>query len=255
MQLATSFTKELAVALQPDEIQDRARMLARTIEEIADVEQEAKKIASQFGTKLKGLRQSATALAHTVSSGEEKRPALCSERADMRRFAIDTYRHDNGEVVETRVMTQDEVEEARQTNLFGGVRVATDAKPKSNLDVEAPAANDAAPPEAPADGETAEADANDDTAITDPDAVIAGKKPKRVKKPKGLNAVIGNDPSPIPEPAAGSLNVSDAPANGTHPLDPTLERIEKADAEAPAPPAAEAAEEEAIENATEEDFR
>lgn len=123
MDIQQGFTKDLPAKLTPEEIENRSRQLARQIESIADVEEEKSKIARQFGEKLKGMRLLAMTLAHAVSSGEESRPVLCSERADYRRFCIETYRHDTSEVVETRAMEADEAEEARQGHL-SFVRVA-----------------------------------------------------------------------------------------------------------------------------------
>lgn len=125
MEIETGFTKDLPAKLTPEEIENRARQLARQIESIAETEEEKSKIARQFGEKLKGMRLQAMTLAHAVSSGEEARPVLCSERADMRRFCVETYRHDTSEVVETRAMNAEEVEEARQGHL-AFVRVASD---------------------------------------------------------------------------------------------------------------------------------
>lgn len=122
MQLETGFTKELPAPLTPEEVENRSTQLARLLESIADTETEAKKIARQYSEKLKGMRLQAMTLAHAVSRREESRPVLCSERADYRRFTIETYRHDTGAVVESRAMEQDELEEARQGHLF--VRVA-----------------------------------------------------------------------------------------------------------------------------------
>ena len=123
MDIQQGFTKDLPAKLTPEEIENRSRQLARQIETIAEVEEEKAKNARQFGEKLKGMRLLAMTLAHAVSSGEEARPVLCSERADYRRFTIETYRHDTSEVVESKAMTADQVEEARQGHL-AFVRVA-----------------------------------------------------------------------------------------------------------------------------------
>lgn len=198
MELATSFTKDLPAKLTPEEVTTRSDTLARTIEEIADVETEKGKVSRQFAEKLKGLKLRSVTLAHAVSNHEENRPVLCSERADMRRFQVETYRHDTSEIVDTRAMTQDEVEEARQTNLFGGVRVNSDAKPKAKggLDLTSPS-GDAEPSPVPS-----ESVAETGATITDPAGVLGGDfvdgKPKRGRK-NGLRVVDSASTKATPE--------------------------------------------------------
>lgn len=207
MQLATSFVKDLPAKLNEEERQARSDALARLVEEIADVETEAKKIASQYGQKLKGMRQNMTALAHAVTQGEERRPVLCSERADMRRFTVETYRHDDGAVVDTRAMTQDEVEEASQANLFPsgtGIRVATEEK-KKGLDLVSPTLEsvEAKGEELRKGLEELHEDLTSGNAptIENPGAVLDGsaatpEKPKRTRRRRG-----GQD---VPEDAAAN---------------------------------------------------
>lgn len=223
MQLATSFTKDLVYPLSPGEIEERKTVLARVVEEIAEVDAEKGKVVKSFGDRLKALRERSLDLAHTINQGEEKRPVLCSERAEMRNFQVLTYRHDSGSIVDTRAMTPDEVEEARQGGLFadnGGVRVAS-IKPGLNLATPPAASNDDATSPPAAD---AAADGDVDGAITNPSGLLDGtqaKKAKRTRKNKNAEiapptptdtvgvAAIVRDPEPEDEDLGHDGDIDD----------------------------------------------
>lgn len=205
MQLETGFTKSLEAPLSDDEVKDRAHVLATTIGEIAETETEQKKVQSQFSQKLKKLRLRATELARIVETHREDRPVLCSERAQIRTFTIETFRHDTGQVVDTRAMDEEEIEGSRQTGLYdalggGGVRVGDEPK-KGSLDLGSPADPNDEKHEAPKGEAKAEeqSPAIAEAEITNPGGLLDGKEAaaaaKRAK-PRGMRLIKGEKNKP-----------------------------------------------------------
>lgn len=180
MQLATSFTKDLDYTLTPDEIRASKDRVVSLLVDLEDAEEEKARVTRQHAEKVKGLKRTLREETRRADTGKGRRQVLCSERAQTRTFTIETYRHDTGQVIDSRAMNADEVEEARQTGLFdgGGVRVA-DA-PKGGLDLAMPA-----PPEsgaAPIVG--SDAPDVDGAEITNPEGLLNGKEAKKGGKGK-----------------------------------------------------------------------
>lgn len=207
MQLATSFVKSLAFPLNDHEVEEEGRLLAQVTLEIETVEEEKATAVRGFGERLKKLRQRQTEHAHARSSRMKERPVLCSERAEMRRGEVETFRHDTGIVVDSRAMTPDEVEEARQGGLFSdhGSRGPRIAEGKGGLDLAAPAAPAATASEPAPDPDGGE--------ITNPDGVLDGTegKPKKGKRGK-KNADIA-PPTPTETLGVAAI-VTPAPISG-----------------------------------------
>ena len=122
-------TRQLEVKLSEDEVASKALQLARTLEEISDIEKQAKESARKFGEQLKTRRSSVELLARAVTSRKERRPVVVSERADERRFCVEIVRHDTMEVIDSRPMSTDEMEEARQGSLFARSTADSDDGP------------------------------------------------------------------------------------------------------------------------------
>lgn len=129
-------TKKLQVALSAEERELKTKELARTIEQIPVLELEAKEIAKKWSDRLKAEKARALDLAGCVSTGKETREIPVTERVDPRRFVVETIRHDTMEVISERALTQDEMEELRQGDLFTqhaeGTADATDRAPAND---------------------------------------------------------------------------------------------------------------------------
>ena len=209
MELKTAFTKDFDHDLTDEEIRVRSDALAALIEEIDEVDAERKEATSKFTRRLKEMRARASSLAHAVATKTEQRPVLCSERVQLRNFAIETYRHDTGKVVDIRSMNEEQIEESRQTGLFaglggqsGGPRVATEESgAKLPLSTPPPEEADAIdPPTRTVD--TPEAEPSPEAAITNPGGLLDGReaeaarkreKPARtVRRRAGLTVVDGD---------------------------------------------------------------
>lgn len=132
-------TRSLPVVLTEVEVHDRSQELARTVDEINDVEAEKKDVVKDFAKRLGEKRKRMNELANAITSGTEKRDIECSERVDERRHAIEIIRHDTLEVVETRPMTGEQIENLNQGHLF-------DRSAATTTEPEIP---DAAPTETP----------------------------------------------------------------------------------------------------------
>lgn len=199
MQLETGYTKDLDISLSDEEVADRGERLARAVAERKTVEEEKAKATRAFAERLKAIDLRVLQLTNAVNDRKEARPVLVSDRADLRRLLIETYRHDTGAVIDSRPMTQDELEEARQMNIFGpgvGVRVATEQRPPLAVVAPPPAETaagedtDGGPTVSEAEGEAETASdaaaGDDETAVTDPEGLLNGKaaKPKRKRARK-----------------------------------------------------------------------
>lgn len=207
-------TRELDVHLTDEEVQEKSEQLARVVAEISDLEEEKAKAVRGFSVQLKEKKRRLSELARNVTKREEMRPVLCYQRPDLRRFVIEIFRADNKQVIDSRAMTKEELEEARQGQLFDGnthvpIRVSTDPAPAKGLPLDQPPAA-----EASADDE----DVKPEAVITDPEDIINGKRGKKVaaeakpptmkktsskKKKRGMN-IGGAEGTEAPEAEAAT---------------------------------------------------
>lgn len=73
---------------------------------------------SGFNEDLKTLRKEQVTLLESISSGKARIEVQCYLERDERLNCMRTVRVDNGETVDTRALTADELNEERQGNLF-----------------------------------------------------------------------------------------------------------------------------------------
>lgn len=126
----TEMTKTLPVRLTEEEIALRSRMLAGAVKDREAVKLEAKASATEFKERLAEIESKITDAAEAVHTGKEHRLVVVYERIDARRFQIDIIRTDSGDIVESRAMTKEEIDDASQTKMFDGskTRVAVPAE-------------------------------------------------------------------------------------------------------------------------------
>lgn len=72
-----------------------------------------------FKSRLEAHENAEQDLGEKVRSREETRAVECFEKPDPERFVVELYRHDTGELVETRPMTAGERHEVVQATLPG----------------------------------------------------------------------------------------------------------------------------------------
>lgn len=111
--------KELPVKLAPEDVAARAQSLANRIEGVAKLKLEAAETAKGYKDRIKDEETAIAELANVVAHKREKRAVLCTINYDTRRHSVDTVRTDTGEIVDSRAMTAEEIEDANQGKLFG----------------------------------------------------------------------------------------------------------------------------------------
>lgn len=154
----TQDIRNLPCLLDDEDRALRGRWLASKLLTLEEVKAEASEKAKEYKTQKDGLEDEIAKLRDAVDTGKEVRPVPCTARPDARRFCIEIIRHDTLEVVETRAMTKDEIEEHQQPRLFDERSTAhgRDDRPPP----EAPPGNDTQPippGEVPAPAEGAQA--------------------------------------------------------------------------------------------------
>lgn len=97
--------------LTPDEIEDRAREIAGLHQEMARVDAERKAAAGVFRVKLKELDARMTELAVVLESGVEHRDVEVFVERDRAEKLLRIRRTDTGEVVESRAMGEEDLQE------------------------------------------------------------------------------------------------------------------------------------------------
>jgi hypothetical protein len=132
----------LPCQLTQEEIDTRGRLLARKVADLVELEDEKRAKVKEFTDQIKGIDEEIGKLSEAVNTGKERRPIPVSDKHDNRRFCVDTIRHDDLSVVESRAMTSEEVEKARNPTLFDERATA-----HSRDDEPAHAADTIAPPE------------------------------------------------------------------------------------------------------------
>jgi hypothetical protein len=108
MQTIGSFTKSLPVKLTQDELLQKSRELAGTVQDYATEESRQTDIKAQLKARLTELDAKRTQLAIVVARQEEYRDVRCEVVADPRTLMAHITRDDTGEVVETRRLTETE---------------------------------------------------------------------------------------------------------------------------------------------------
>ena len=102
--MAATIIRELECKLTQKEWRERARRLAQSPVERAGLETEAKRVASEYKTKIGKLEEEERRLASAVREGVEYRDVACHEEKRLEQNAMVLLRDDTGEVVEERPM-------------------------------------------------------------------------------------------------------------------------------------------------------
>ena len=101
-------TRKLPVQLTDDEIADSGRSVAKAVEQKAALQEEKK--AQTADIKLQG--EIIRTLSHVIATGVEEREIEVEVRKDNDSKTVSVVREDTGEVVETRAMTPEELQQS-----------------------------------------------------------------------------------------------------------------------------------------------
>jgi hypothetical protein len=130
--------KSLPCKLTAEELRIKGETLGRIVKTIEIVEDEKKQANSEFGDRLKELRQKLEQTSNDVVNATESREIMCTEQPDHENRMVDIIRTDTKEVVERRPMTEDEM----QGNLFAIDGGADGDEPENDESAEAAATGD-----------------------------------------------------------------------------------------------------------------
>lgn len=170
--------RQLLCVLSPEEVDRAGRLLARKIADRTLKVEERKEKAKAMADEISEIDAEIERLSEAVNTGKERRPIPVSERKDNRRFCVETIRHDTLDVIETRAMSTEEAEQARQPSLFDERATAQSRDdvppPEAALGTTEPPANDASPTE-PAPPEAIDVPPPEAAIVTDPGALLSGK--------------------------------------------------------------------------------
>jgi hypothetical protein len=100
--------RDLKCKLTNDEWAAIAAQLANDGEKREQLEAQKKSEASAIKAKIDDVEKSISSLGVKVRTHEEIRAVECFEKADDKRFVVELYRDDTGELIETRPMTSAE---------------------------------------------------------------------------------------------------------------------------------------------------
>lgn len=107
-------TRKLPVKLNDEELADRGRAVAKAVEERAALQEEKKAADADINGKIKTQGEIIRCLSRVITTGTEEREVEVVMNKDNETSMISVVREDTGEVVESRPMTAEEL----QQNLF-----------------------------------------------------------------------------------------------------------------------------------------
>lgn len=100
--------RPLEVKLTREEVEQRAKELARTIKEHDRIDEERKAAAASAKVTIDQLNTNIRKLSRAVEFGTEFQDVACEWVADQRRMVMNLVRLDTNETVSTRSMTNEE---------------------------------------------------------------------------------------------------------------------------------------------------
>lgn len=112
-------TMDLECELTPLEIDQAGKQLSRRINEKLALMGQHKEQKAEMKRKEEALENEIKRLAKAHDTGKEMRPVFIREEPDLSRAVIEVFRTDTGELVTTRPMSQDEVNNLRQRTIPG----------------------------------------------------------------------------------------------------------------------------------------
>jgi hypothetical protein len=104
-------TRKLPVKLTEDEITQRGRGMAKFESDRSALEESKKATADEFKAKINLCSESMGRLSRSINTGHEDRDVECEWIKNFARKVADLVRNDTGEVVETRPLDADELQE------------------------------------------------------------------------------------------------------------------------------------------------
>lgn len=103
--------RNLVCELTPEEVKDYSSELARVTSEQERLEDEKRSVTSGYTDKINRCVLDMRTLARKISTGQEMREVDCAWKFDFKTATAKLSRSDTGEVVETRAMTAEELQE------------------------------------------------------------------------------------------------------------------------------------------------
>jgi len=104
-------TEYLKCILTEAEIKEAGAALARRYSEITNLEEQKKSVTSDFKAKIDAATAEASLLARQIQNGYEFRQIDCEIQRVWEDKTVQTIRLDTGEIVKTRPMTADELQD------------------------------------------------------------------------------------------------------------------------------------------------
>ena len=102
------YDKVLACDLTRDQLLDKGRLLAESVQKQKDIENAAKAAASAFKDDLKDEESKAWLLRQQITEKKEDRSVTVEERVDFNRNMVSVIRMDTLEVIKERALTIEE---------------------------------------------------------------------------------------------------------------------------------------------------
>ena len=103
-------TETLPVNLTTDEKLDYAARAARAVDNIAQMQSEAKSTAADFKARIKDDTEEVAKLSRCIRTGIDYRPIEIREIVEHDKSHAAVYRQDTGKLVRTRPLTPDEMQ-------------------------------------------------------------------------------------------------------------------------------------------------
>lgn len=138
--------RKLPIPLTDDELLELGDQLAERMREIDEAEAAKKAAASSWKDRIDAMRASASEMAAVLRAKTKLAPVPCYTEHYLFAEVARVIRTDTLEVVETRKLTREEIEDLRQGKLFDEVRAFEQmAATSPPTDLEDPEADEAQP--------------------------------------------------------------------------------------------------------------
>jgi len=105
-------TKFLKYVFTEEEKRELAENMARKVTEADELEGQKKTVTSEYAAKINSANTEAQSTAKKLTSGFEMRQIDCEEQLDYDQKEVTTIRLDDGEIVETRTMSNLELQQS-----------------------------------------------------------------------------------------------------------------------------------------------
>ncbi len=112
--MADKMEKSLPVKLTNNELRAYGDELAKVVGEWAKIKTDKKETAAQYKLQIEALEARMQTIAIKIEQRKEWRMIECYEREDLEAQRLNTIRIDTGEVVNWRVMTQEDIQRKRK---------------------------------------------------------------------------------------------------------------------------------------------